>query len=44
MSKTPEDWVEFLLGAMCLGSLAITVSGFILALGWMTVLEMLQWK
>jgi hypothetical protein len=44
MSRSPEAWVEFLLGVMCLGSLAITVSGFILALGWMTVSEMLQWK
>jgi hypothetical protein len=42
--KSPEDWVEFLIGTLIMGSFAIAVSAFILGLGWMTVVEMLQWK
>jgi hypothetical protein len=40
--KTPEDWLEFLIGALILGSFSIAISAFILALGWLSVSEMIK--
>jgi hypothetical protein len=42
--KKPEELVEFLIGTLIMGSFAIAVSAFILGLGWLTIVELLQWK
>jgi hypothetical protein len=44
MSKTPEGFNEFIVSLMIVGGAVFAFLGFLLALGWMTISEVLQCK